>query len=80
MGKFVDRFFEKQNENKRFMVYGPEPNYGSAVNQLDIVVDSITGVNYLVVANITNGGIGVTPLLYPDGNVIVSNISNQDNE
>lgn len=79
LGKLADKFFEKQNENRRFMVYGPELNYGSAVSQLDIVVDVITGVHYLVVANTTNGGIGVTPLLDSYGNVVVSGASDQNN-
>lgn len=57
--------FEKKE--KRFKVK-EEQSLGMVA--LEIVVDSVTGVNYLLSAGM-NGTSGITPLLDENGNVVI---------
>ena len=59
----------------RFMSKRFEVTYDQSVKSnrgVEIIVDNKTGVNYVVVSQGANGGIGVTPLLGPDGKPIVT--------
>ena len=47
-----------------------------AVNQMEIWVDKVTGVNYLFHWNINNAG-GLTPLLDKDGKPVITPIENK---
>ena len=57
--------FEKKE--KRFKV---KEEQSLGMGALEIVVDSVTGVNYLLSAGM-NGTSGITPLLDENGNVVI---------
>lgn len=59
--------FNKDEEEKRFIKILKE---SSVTQTIEIILDTETGVNYMYVS----GGSGktITPLLGPDGNVIIS--------
>lgn len=63
-------FEKKEKKAKRFVVK-EEQNLGMSAVQ--IIVDTVTGVNYLNTVGTSISGI--TPLLDSNGNVVVDNIS-----
>ena len=54
-------------DDKRFIKVFKE---GTLTESMEILLDTETGVNYLYIG--AGYGIGITPLLGPDGKVIVS--------
>lgn len=58
----------KNKDDKRFIEIFKE---GSLTESMKILLDTETGVNYLYIS--AGYGMGITPLLGPDGKVIVSN-------
>ncbi|MDU3087555.1 MAG: DUF6440 family protein [Peptoniphilus harei] len=57
----------KNKDDKRFIEIFKE---GSLTESMKILLDTETGVNYLYIS--AGYGMGITPLLGPDGKVIVS--------
>ena len=60
--------FGKENKEKRFEVVKSE---GAFLNT-NIIVDKVTGVNYLFVSNTAEHSGGLTPLLNADGTPVVT--------
>lgn len=58
----------KDKDDKRFIKVFRE---SSLTESMEILLDTETGVNYLYIS--AGYGMGITPLLGPDGKVIVSN-------
>jgi len=58
---------EDKNKNKRVRTVYEE---GSTSSRCKIIVDTETGIKYLI--NIDGYAGGITPLLYKDGNQVVS--------
>lgn len=61
----MNKMFEKKE--KRFKV---KEEQSLGMGALQIVVDTVTGVNYLLSAAM-NGVSGITPLLDENGNVVI---------
>lgn len=59
--------FNKDDEEKRFIKVFRER---SVTQTIEIILDTETGVNYMYVS--AGSGRTITPLLGPDGNVVVS--------
>lgn len=57
----------KDKDDKRFIKIFKE---GTLTESMEILLDTETGVNYLYIG--AGYGMGITPLLGPDGKVIVS--------
>lgn len=57
----------KDKDDKRFIKIFKE---GTLTKSMEILLDTETGVNYLYVG--AGYGMGITPLLGPDGKVVVS--------
>ena len=57
----------KDKDDKRFIKVFKE---GTLTESMEILLDTETGVNYLYIG--AGYGMGITPLLGPDGKVIVS--------
>ncbi|MGH4049802.1 MAG: DUF6440 family protein [Clostridium sp.] len=60
---------EDKNKNKRFKTVYEEGNMAS---RCKIIVDTETGINYLI--NVDGYGGGITPLLDKDGKPVISSI------
>ena len=60
--KKPDRFREKSTQ-------------GYALGAISVMVDTETGVNYIFSYMAMDGGFTITPLLGPDGKVVVDDIS-----
>lgn len=58
--------FGKEKKEKRFIV---KEEQGMAFGLLQIVVDTVTGVNYIV--TVGSGPSGLTPLLDENGDVVI---------
>jgi len=61
---FNNKDKEDKNKNKRFKTVHEE---GSISSRLKIIVDTETGINYLI--NVDGYAGGITPLLDKDGNI-----------
>ena len=59
--------FNKDDEEKRFIKILKE---SSVTQTIEIILDTETGVNYLYIG--AGYGMGITPLLGPDGKVLIS--------
>lgn len=59
--------FRKDDKEKRFIKILKE---SSVTQTIEIILDTETGVNYMYVS--AGSGITITPLLGPDGNVVIS--------
>ncbi|MDU2503398.1 DUF6440 family protein [Peptoniphilus sp.] len=57
----------KDKDDKRFIKVFKE---GTLTESMEILLDTETGVNYLYIG--AGYGMGITPLLGPDGKVLVS--------
>lgn len=62
---------KETKKSKRFIV---KEEQGLGMGALSIIVDTQTGVNYILTIGATQNGI--TPLLDANGNVIVDDVSN----
>lgn len=58
--------FGREKKEKRFIV---KEEQGMAFGVVQIVVDTVTGVNYIM--TVGNGPSGLTPLLDENGNVVI---------
>lgn len=59
--------FRKDDKEKRFIKILKE---SSVTQTIEIILDTETGVNYMYVS--AGSGRTITPLLGPDGNVVIS--------
>lgn len=60
-------------KNKRFTVVYEDEGGLFDISLCRIIIDNVTGVNYLCSVDSGNGGIsGITPLLDSNGNVVVT--------
>ncbi|MDE6092637.1 MAG: hypothetical protein K2F73_04590 [Ruminococcus sp.] len=63
-------FEKKEKKAKRFVV---KEEQGLGFGAVQVIVDTVTGVNYL--NTLGNGTGGLTPLLDDKGNVVIDEIS-----